>query len=233
MPYFWSVLVFVLLTLFNFKGEVAWTLQDKQLVQHTRPSIHQDHDTISVPLTANLDANDALECLELQEGELSITDCNGYVHWQSPSGWDVREAQTADLNRDGQDEAVLLVWRTFQPWPVDAFMPYGGRINSFHDANNLSCHVILIGWINGGFGELWAGSAMVQPLAQLRAVDLDGDGWQELAALEFEYDSRKKTGPLTVWEWQGFVFSLIDRSEGAYRLLEVFGDKTHQWVNTR
>ena len=73
-----------------------------------------------------------------------------------------------------------------------------------------------MGWDGKGNRELWAGSSLIDPVFNIQAVDLDGDGNQELAALEGEYDSVYQTGSLTVWDWNGFGFRLRDRVSGRF-----------------
>ena len=131
------------------------------------------------------------------------------------------------------DEVILLVWRPFQPWPVDRFTPYGGRIDTFHDDQGNSCQVILVGWQRGAFRELWAGSAMIRPLFNLTLADLDHDGRQELAALESTYEKPGQAIALTVWGWQGFGFTLIDRLEGPFQDLQIGADDFNTWLITR
>ena len=145
--------------------------------------------------------------------------------WQSPKAWQVLHGEITDLDQDGLSEVTLLVRRPFQPWPIDRFLPYPGRIRDFHDAAGFSCHVIMIGWRRGAFREVWAGSAMSQPLQSFAAGDLTGDGKQELIALEGNYTDLP-VGParsLTAWEWNGFGFTLIARSQGPFRNLRLFG----------
>jgi hypothetical protein len=133
------------------------------------------------------------------------------ILWSSPPEWRVLQAQLTDLDRDGRSELTLLVWRPFAPWPIDAFLPHGGRIAEFHDTENQSCHIILIGWKGGTFRELWAGSALAEPLLNFYAADWNGDGRQELLAIETEYDHPSKGRALSLWEWNGFGFSLMGR----------------------
>ena len=158
-------------------------------------------------------------CMELSNLRLTIHRCeqnNDFVEWQSPEKWKVTEAIQADLNRDGTQEYTLLVWRPFVPWPVDSFLPSGGRIAEFQNEAGLSAHLILIGWDGDEYRELWAGSALANPISQIGAIDIDGDGYEELIALEGEYDAVVKTGSITIWKWQGFGFTLQDRIEGSY-----------------
>lgn len=162
-------------------------------------------------------------CLELHDGKAAVNSCTGSAinYWKSPDDWDVREAFLSDLNRDGIEEITLLVWRDFQPWPVDRFLPKGGRINTFHDSRGESCHIIMLRWQEGTFEEAWAGSAMSDPLRDIHAVDLDGDGVEELTGLEYPYDSNKNEASLVVWEWNGFGFSLGDRVIGKFSTLQI------------
>lgn len=184
-------------------------------------------------LSEDLNNDGRAECLILKEETAQITDCSSRIFWQSPSDWRVTEAQTGDLNRDGVDEAILLVWRAFRPWPVDNFLPNGGRIKEFHDQNGESCQIILIGWSRDDWRELWAGSALARPVEQLGVADLDGDGWQELAALERPYDTKRPNTDITVWKWLGFGFTLIDRVKGAFYDLSIFRDSSQNWLLTQ
>jgi hypothetical protein len=126
-----------------------------------------------------------------------------------------------DLNRDGLLEAALLVWRPFKPWPVDAWLPNGGRINNFHDSSGRSCHIILIGWYQEAFRERWAGSALAEPVNSFAAVDLIQNGMQYLVTLEGAYDDLPSAPSrrIKVWEWNGFGFSVVSESEGAFSLM--------------
>jgi hypothetical protein len=169
------------------------------------------------------------DCATYSENHVRVSKCNdpdenGY--WESPVTWDVREMLVSDLNGDGSDEMVLLVWRPFKPWPIDRFLPSGGRINGFQNSEGMSCHVILVGWDGQKYRELWAGSAMANPLSHLQVADLDSDGNPELVAIEGIYDSHLENGPLVIWKWQGFGFYLLDRSKESvsnYQLVSTSG----------
>jgi hypothetical protein len=183
--------------------------------------------------SADLDGDGSNECITLIQGKALITNCSSVTLWQSPDSWQVSQAFMSDLNRDGIPEMTLLVWRPFTPWPIDSFLPSGGRINDFHDNHGKSCHLILIGWKRDGYNELWAGSALVRPVEQIKAVDLDGDGWQELIALESEYDAVRSGGTLTAWRWRGFGFVLLDEIKKHFTTIKVVHDSTSVLVLTQ
>jgi hypothetical protein len=168
------------------------------------------------PVTrADLDGDGTSETLALASGRLSILS-TGVTVWQSPRVWQVVQATFTDLNHDDRPEVTLLLWRPFQTWPVDQWLPNGGRIGDFHDSAGDSCHIILIGWVHAGYQELWAGSAMAEPVNAFVAADLDGDHAQELVTLESRYTDPRSAPARTlkVWEWNGFGFSVVSSMDG-------------------
>ena len=230
----WIALFSLLALVLNVAGSSQnWQIQDGKISPlNLRKVVGMP--TQKQPLrSGDLDQNGTLECLGLVDETVQVSDCGQAVLWQSPPDWRVTEAQIGDLNRDGLDEAILLVWRAYRPWPVDKFMPSGGRIKEFHDQKGESCQIILIGWSRGDWRELWAGSGLASPVEQLGVADLDGDGWQELAALEKPYDSSASEGELTVWRWLGFGFSLMDRLEGTIQQVTVVNDGSLNWLVTK
>jgi hypothetical protein len=135
-----------------------------------------------------------------------------------PSAWHVTASVLADVTHDGVHEWVLLVWRPWQDWPIQRWSVTPSPIAAFHDAAGQSCHLILIHPQDGR--EVWAGSALPVPLLALAVEDVDGDGRNEVIALEGSY-SNGRDGPgrhVDVWRWNGFGFTLQWRSPaGVYR----------------
>jgi hypothetical protein len=173
------------------------------------------------------------ESLMLAGGHLSIIS-KGSPVWQSPHAWEIIQASITDLDRDRKPEVTILLWRPFSPWPVDEWLPNGGRISEFHNAQGLSCHIILIGWRRGEFQELWAGSSMADPITSFATADLDGDKNQELVALEGRYSGNKQspetsggskfTSILKVWEWNGFGFSVVSSIQDTFTQINLVKD---------
>jgi hypothetical protein len=195
----------------------AWQLEDLTLKRVPIPSARR---VVTAESSSDFDHDGVLETLTLKEGRAAIQN-GSQTRWQSPQAWSVEQVQVADLNRDGLPEAALLVWRPFKPWPVDEWLPNGGRINSFHDSSGRSCHLILIGWDQDSFRELWAGSALAQPVQRFAAVDLRGDGRQYLVTLEGEYDdpSSAPSRRLKIWEWNGFGFTVVNELDDSFNLM--------------
>ncbi len=160
--------------------------------------------------------------MEIIDGRVRIMS-GDTIRWQSPSEWNVRQVGLSDLNQDGAVEAVLLVWRPFKSWPVDRWLPNGGRIDEFMNAQGDSCHIILIGWHREKFTERWAGSALAQPIMTFKLVDTNRDGFDELITLESTYETAgvSPANALNIWEWNGFGFSLVSRLEGNFQELFV------------
>ncbi len=182
--------------------------------------------TISIPLDskpvapgnqADLDGDGFTETVVISGDQISIYSEDRVV-WQSPPEWQIVQVVISDLDHDVNPEVAILLWRPFQLWPVDQWLPNGGRISRFHNAQGLSCHIILIGWTRGGYHELWAGSAMSDPITSFATADLDGDSVQELVALEGRY-SDSRTAPartLKVWKWNGFGFTVVSSLDGIF-----------------
>jgi hypothetical protein len=168
-------------------------------------------------IQADLDGNGTPETLALTGGRLSIIS-GGENVWQSPVEWQIIQAAISDLNHNGKPEVTLLLWRPFRPWPVDQWLPDGGRIAAFHNDEGQSCQIILIGWTRSGYNELWAGSAMADPITSFAVADLNGDNVQDLVALEGRYtDSISSPArTLKVWEWNGFGFTVVSSNNGRF-----------------
>lgn len=215
------LLILIALTGLSPAWYSAWAL-DADGLNHRVTSVFGKNTQVLTPVLQTGKESGAL-CLSMAGSQAQLVSCDGSAAepvWKSPPEWQVEQAFFSDLNWDKQPELVLLVWRQFEPWPVDSFMPYHGRIDSFQDDNDRSCHLILINVDDGEFSDLWAGSAMAAPIHSLIAADLDGDGRQELSAIEYDYNAHKRTGSLVVWRWNSFGFSLAARQKGSFHSLQ-------------
>jgi hypothetical protein len=218
----WRLIPIFLLALFNLSPSwvAVWSYDGSKFREH----VFSSEQFLAIQPLTSAEIEGINYCLQLENRQVKVYPCHetgSAPEWQSPGEWEVHEAFFSDLNHDGREEVTLLLWREFQPWPVDRFLPKGGRISGFHDSNDRSCHVILISLKDGSFREAWAGSAMADPLRKIYAADLDGDGAQELAGLEYRYNESEYDSSLVVWEWNGFGFSLGDRISGSFSEIQV------------
>jgi hypothetical protein len=124
----------------------------------------------------------------------------------------VAASALADVTGDDVPEWALLVWRPWQDWPIQRWSSAPSPIAAYRDGAGESCHLILIDPRDGH--EIWAGSALPVPLLALAVEDVDGDGRNEVLALEGRYaDARDGPGShVDVWRWNGFGFTLQWRS---------------------
>ncbi len=135
-------------------------------------------------------------------------------------GWHIAASTLFDVTGDQMPEWVLIVWRPWRDWPIQRWSAPASPIAAFHDAAGDSCHLILLDPDDGH--EIWAGSALPAPLLGLAAGDVDGDGLNEVVALEGDY-ATGRAGPaafVDVWGWNGFGFTLEWRSpQGSFSQL--------------
>jgi hypothetical protein len=109
----------------------------------------------------------------------------------------VRDVALGDPNNDGRFEALLA---------VDKSSNTGIAISQ----------PFVIGYRNGIYRDLWGGSPVEDPILEVEVGDVDGDGLEELVAIEAPIDDSARY--VTVWRWHGWGFSLAWRSPpGAYR----------------
>ena len=122
------VLLLSLLLLIQLSPVVhrAWVLIDMEL-QPTTPVFTFPIELIQ---SADLNQDEVMETFTLIDNHVQLIS-DGQVVWQSPAEWEVIQAAFTDLNADGMTELILLLWRAFKPWPVDRWLPHGGRIAGF------------------------------------------------------------------------------------------------------
>lgn len=122
---------------------------------------------------------------------------DGRQVWQSPPEWRVVDLALGDPNNDGRTELLMAIYKP---------LPEGGE----------SSHPFIIGYRGGRYRILWGGSAVSDPILEVELGDVNGDGVQELVALEDHGASDQRT--ISVWRWHGWGFSLLWRSPtGPYR----------------
>lgn len=154
----------------------------------------------------------------------------------TPPDWHITASNLADVTGEGKPEWVLLVWRPWRDWPIQAWVSVPSPIDAFHDAEGDSCHLILLDPDDGH--EIWAGSALPEPLLALAVGDVDGDDLNEVVTLEGDYNAGRNgtASHVNVWAWNDFGFSLEWRSDKGFfhqlELISIDGEKL-SWIAVR
>lgn len=147
------------------------------------------------------------EHVQLDDSQVIIHQ-DGVEVWRSPEAWDVVDVALGDPNDDGRGEVLVVFWREDET---------GGSTNQ----------PFIIGYRGGYYRELWGGSPVGYPIAEVELADITGDGCQDILVLESSGDNGTCT--IAVWQWRQWWFSHVWRSEvGAYHDLQVGWDAKQQ-----
>ena len=111
--------------------------------------------------------------------------------YRSPVSWLVQDALVCDLNGDGADEVILLVWKRGS---------FGGARPFWvtRDEIGFSEHIFIFKYMNGTLRPLWMSSKMGIPV---QSVTYGEDGKLHLSAPD---------GTETVWEWNRWGLTLAE-----------------------
>ena len=146
----------------------------------------------------------------LGEGTLTVVHQRHEV-WGSDPSWDVRQLLVADVNNDGQQEAAFVLWKPFRLEPAIIYDTFG--FPSLWEEGSLRNHLFIYGWREAAWQHLWCSSPVADPIIEVAAPDIDGDGANELVVLEGSYDAPDAAARhVTVWQWNGWGFTLQWRS---------------------
>lgn len=147
-------------------------------------------DASGVFLESDLDGDGRSERIRLNQGgdpSLSI-ERGGRVLWRGvPARWKPWKLMVADVDGDGRKEIIVGVYKStrFFPKPHNCLFIYA--------------------WDGRRAHPKWLGSSLSRPFFDFAFLDTDGDGEEELAAIEMRRDGRFC---LALYSWNGFGFTL-------------------------
>ena len=157
-------------------------------------------------LSADLDGDGAQESLvavgEVHDVRVSVA---GVEVFASPDEWRVFDAHVCDLDGDGADELVFLVWKQGSYGPYRPFWESGAD-----DA--WSQHVFVYGMRAGKIAPIWMSSALGSYFAR---EWMEPDGTLVLEAPD---------GSLTSWRWGSWGFKLAAETRAERTSLLFAGD---------
>ena len=164
-------------------------------------------------LSADLDGDGAQESLvavgEAHDVRVLV---GGMAVFASPDEWRVFDAHVCDLDGDGADELVFLVWKQGSYGPYRPFWESGTD-----DA--WSQHVFVYGMRAGKIAPIWMSSALGSYVA---CEWMEPDGTLVLEAPD---------GGLTSWRWGSWGFKLVSEVHAEHISLLFAGDAiAHQGI---
>jgi hypothetical protein len=148
----------------------------------------------------------------LAEGSLVLVH-QGQEVWASDPSWDVRQLLVADVNNDDEQEAALVLWKPFSVEPAIIYDTFG--FPSLWREGSLRNHLFLYRWRDAAWKRMWCSSPVADPILELAAGDVDGDGANELVVLEGSHEAPDAPARhVSVWRWNGWGFTLQWREPG-------------------
>ena len=148
----------------------------------------------------DLDGDGVEENYSLRDGRVTVATAKGLI-WQTPEAWWVDDFFLSDANNDGNSDFSLLVWKSGSFGPVKPFW-----INC--EDKSIKNHLFVFKLINGTFRPVWQSSNLDRPVLAADIKDIDGDGNQELVAVEGSYTD-PSVRKVTIWRWKGWGFYLL------------------------
>lgn len=97
-----------------------------------------------------------------------------------------------EVNGDGVRELLMLVYKTSRLHPIYTIRPFFYQVSE------------------GTLKPLWRGSRLSAPFTELLLTDTDGDGVDELLAVEYNHYKRKY---IRAYRWNGFGFTAFADTE--------------------
>lgn len=142
----------------------------------------------------DLDGDGRTETLFLERRSFSVLS-GGQTLWKTDKDWKVEDYLCGDIDGDGAEELLLLVWKRGSYGPLRPFWVDD-------DENGYSQHIFIYRWVDEGPQAVWMSSSL-RP--QVRRWSL-GEG--KLSILT-------RQGEETLWAWRTWGLERIDSARTA------------------
>lgn len=149
----------------------------------------------------DLDGSGTPEKFTLRDGRLTVEAFPGTV-WESPHDWWVEYVFIGDANNDGSPELNLIVWKEGSFGPQKPFWVE-------EEEPGVNNHLFIFNLEEGKIRPVWQSSRLDRPNYRAALLDHNGDGQNELMALEGCYND-PSLQKVTLWTWNGWGFSRIE-----------------------
>ncbi|MFZ5944734.1 MAG: hypothetical protein ACOYVD_11525 [Bacillota bacterium] len=149
----------------------------------------------------DLDKDGIKEDILLKNGTVNIKSGTQSI-WQSPENWWVDYFLVGDINNDGVPELNMLVWKE------GSF----GESKPFwitEEDKNVKNHLFVFKLRDGAVKPVWQSSNLDNPNFYIEIADINGDGENELIAVEGSYVTPGERR-ITHWKWNGWGFTRIE-----------------------
>lgn len=161
----------------------------------------------AVRASGDLDGDGKAEEYSLEAHVLSVNE-GSQILWKTPESWHVDGFSLGDIDNDGTVNLVFSLWKTGS---------FGRSKPFWHDGEDVSYknHLFVYKLEGGAFKPVWCSSDLYRPILSFEVKDADGDGLNDLVALEGFYKKvsgeRYTTDPeakarTTVWQWDEWGF---------------------------
>mgnify|MGYP001324536847 CR=1 FL=1 len=162
----------------------------------------------------DVDEDGQVEIYKLSVGKLVVTE-GGSEAWSSPPEWWVDDFHLADTTGSGRKYLHLSVWKAGS---FGKSKPFWVKENDDRVRN----HLFVLSWADKKIAPVWQSSELDAPNCQIAFIDSDGDGKEELYAIEGSNsdwpDCRGQA--VSVWEWNGWGYSNDWRKGGGFTYLD-------------
>jgi len=151
----------------------------------------------------DLDTDGTTEHYLLQDGRIGVAVGSRKI-WRSPGEWWVDDFILGDVTGDAVPDLIISVWKAGS-FGRDKPFWVGG------EDSRVKNHLFIFDLVGGSFKPVWQSSDLDRPNHGLSLEDVEGDGLNELIALEGDYDD-STVQQTTVWRWNGWGFSMVSLS---------------------